>query len=187
MSAIFDHVTITLPRRLLEHPRAFHVRRMRAAVWLYLELLARLPQGSDTVAFDPVEIGRTMGLPEGTIVSWLGHLRKYRYVEASRRDGTIRVRVKQQSAAARAETPASPRFFTLAKIEQAIGETGHRDLLESALASHADPDIKRALAGALAVPASEIRRSRTALFLYLLRRNAHEEPSNDPRTRSGLA
>ena len=51
-----DHLTIIFPRRLLEHPRALHIHRMRAAVWLYLALLARLPAGSDTVEVDPAGI-----------------------------------------------------------------------------------------------------------------------------------
>jgi len=183
MSAISDQITIRLPRRFLEHPRAFHLARMRAAVWLYLVLLSRLPPGSDTVDVDPAELARAMGLPEGTIRSWLGHLRSQRYVEVRRVDGVIRVRLKRQVAApAPPDRPPAPaRFFTIAKLENTLSETGHQDLLEPALAAHADPAVKRALAGALAVPAGEIRRSRTALFLYLLKRHAQEEPRHDPR------
>ena len=147
---------------------------MRAAVWLYLVLLTRLPPGSDAVDVDPAEIARTMGLPEGTIRSWLGHLRTLRYVETRRLNGSVRVRLKRESAPPPPETPAPTRFFTIAKLESALGETGHRELLESALAAYPDPAVKRALAGALAVPAGEIRRSRTALFLYLLKRHAQE-------------
>ncbi len=181
MSGISDTITIRFPRRLLEHPRAFHIDRMRAAVWLYLVLLSRLPTGSDAVDIDPAELAGTMGLPEGTVRSWIGHLRKHRYVETRRLDGRIQIRVKRHAVAAAPDGPPPARFFTIAKVEHALGETGHRDLIEPALASHADPVVKRALAGALAVPATEIRRSRTALFLYLLKRHAHEEPKDDSR------
>ena len=81
-----DHITIAFPTRLLEHPRGFHIHRMRASIWLYLALLVRLPSGSDRLSVSPADLARTMGLPEGTVVSWLGHLRKCRYVEARRRD-----------------------------------------------------------------------------------------------------
>ncbi len=182
MSATSDHVILQFPRRLLEHPRAFHVRRMRAAVWLYLLFLTRLPKGSDAVDVDPKETARAMGLPEGTILSWLGHLRKCRYIETRRQGGFVLVRVKRHPIPGRADAAVAARFFTVAKLEHALGETGHRDLLEPALTFHPDPVVKRALAGALAVPASEIRRSRTALFLYLLKKHAHEEPSNDSRS-----
>lgn len=181
MSAISDHVTITLPRRLLEHPRAFHVRRMRAAVWLYVLILSRLPKGSDAVDVDPKETARAMGLPEGTVLSWLGHLRRCRYIEVRRHDGSISVRVKRHPVAKPSEAPPAARFFTIAKLEHALQETGRRDLLEPALAANPDPAVKRALAGALAVPATEIRRSRTALFLYLLKKHAHEEQADDSR------
>ncbi len=181
MSATSDHATIQIPRRLLEHPRAFHVRRMRAAVWLYVLILSRLPKGSDAVDVDPRETAQAMGLPEGTIVSWLGHLRKCRYIEVLRQDGSIRVRVRRHPVAKPSDAPPASRYFTVAKVEHALQETGHRDLLEPALAANPDPAVKRALAATLAVPATEIRRSRTALFLYLLKKYAHEEQPNDSR------
>lgn len=182
MSANSDPITINLPRRLLEHPEALHIRRMRGAVWLYLALLARLPGGADTTEVDPKEFSGRMGLPEGTIRSLLGHLRKGRYVEVKRLNGSHRVRVKGLAlpvAQTRPE-PLPPRLFTVAKLERALGDRGNRASLEAALAANADPAIQKALAGALAVPAAEIRRSRTALFLYLLKRHA-EQTDNHPR------
>ena len=44
--------------------------------------------------------------------------------------------------------------------------------LQAVLNLHSDEQIKRALAGTLAVPETQIRRSRTALFIYLLKRHA---------------
>lgn len=170
MATMSDSVEMHLPGRLLFHPRAFHVRRMRSAIWLYLALLALMPAASASVDADPADLGRVMGLPESTVRSWLGHLRKHRYVTTQSLGGSIRVRVKRLPRSTVPEAPPATRFFTVAKLEQALGETGHRDLLESALAANADPTIKQALANALAVPAIEIRRSRTALFLYLLKR-----------------
>src|SRR5438132_4374058 len=87
-------IILTLDRRVLEHPRAYHLRRMRAGLWLYLDLLARLPAGADTFEVEPAAIGRDMGLPEGTIRSWLGHLRKSGYLDALRLNGKVRVTMK---------------------------------------------------------------------------------------------
>jgi DNA-binding transcriptional regulator PaaX len=92
-------LAIQLDRRRLEHPRAYHLRRMRAGIWLYLDLLARLPVGAETIEVEPAAIGEEMGLPEGTVRSWLGHLRKAGYVAAERLNG--KVRVKAQSGATR--------------------------------------------------------------------------------------
>jgi hypothetical protein len=170
-------ITLTLDRRILEHPRAYHLRRMRAGLWLYLDLLARLPAGAETFEVEPAAIGRDMGLPEGTIRSWLGHLRKAGYLEAQRLNGTVRVTLKHvpEPAPPAPEPAASTRFFTVRKLQDALGERGNEETFEAALGANPDAVIQRALAGTLAVPETRIRRSRTALFLYLLKRHAHEE------------
>src|SRR5258706_16241439 len=171
-----EPITLTLDRRILEHPRAYHLRRMRAGLWLYLDLLARLPAGAETFEVEPAAIGRDMGLPEGTIRSWLGHLRKSGYIEAVRLNGTTRVTMERAVAPeSPVPAPAAPaRFFTVSKIQRALGELGSDEALQAALSLYPDPVIKRALAGTLAVPETQIRRSRTALFIYLLKRHAQE-------------
>lgn len=166
-------LTFTLDRRLLEHPRAYHLRRMRAGVWLYLDLLARLPAGAESLEVEPAAVGEEMGLDEGTVRSWLGHLRKAGYVEAQRLNGKVRVTIKKGFVP---EPPVSPkeRFFTVAKLQRMLKDKLNTEAFEAALKLYPDPVIRRALAGALAPPEEEIRRSRTALFLYLLKRHAHE-------------
>jgi len=169
-------ITLQLDRRILEHPRAHHLRRMRAGIWLYLDLLARLPAGTETFEVEPAAIGKDMGLPEGTIRSWLGHLRRAGYVEAVRLNGKSRVTIRRTPIVeVPAQTPPIPeRFFTVPKIQRALGEPGNEETLQTALSQYADDVIKRALAGTLAVPETQIRRSRTALFIYLLKRHAQE-------------
>ena len=167
-------ITLSLDRRILEHPRAYHLRRMRAGLWLYLDLLARLPAGAETFEVEPAAIGRDMGLPEGTVRSWLGHLRKAGYLDAVRLNGKVQVTMKHAEVP-RPVSPVTPlptRFFTVAKIQRALGETNDGDVLQTVLNLHSDETIKRALAGTLAVPETQIRRSRTALFIYLLKRHA---------------
>jgi len=165
-------VTIILDRRLLEHPRAYHLRRMRLGLWLYLALLAR--QGSaQSFDVDSAALGKDMGLQEGTLRSWLGHLRKAGYLEAERLNGIIRVTMKRGRAPEPIE-PTRQRFFTAAKLQRALGDP-QTAVFEAALRDHSDGVIRKALAGALATPAEQIRRSRTALFLYLLKRHAYAQ------------
>ena len=170
-------LSFTLDRRLLEHPRAYHLRRMRQGIWLYLDLLARLPAGAETFEVEPAAVGRDMGLPEGTIRSWLGHLRKAGYLDAVRLNGKVRVTMKRATAPEQPSEPAAmpTRFFTVAKLQRALSEPGNDEALEAALKLHPDAVVKRALAGTLAVPETRIRRSRTALFLYLLKQHAHAQ------------
>ena len=173
-----ETITLAFDRRLLEHPRAYHLRRMRAGIWLYLDLLARLPAGAETFEVEPAAIGRDMGLPEGTVRSWLGHLRKAGYLDAERLNGKVRVTMRRIDTSEPQPEPmatlAPSRFFTVAKLQRALGEPGNDEALQAALGLYSDSIVRRALAGTLAVPETQIRRSRTALFIYLLKRHAKE-------------
>src|SRR4051812_37389088 len=135
-------ITLSLDRRILEHPRAYHLRRMRAGIWLYLDLLARLPAGAEVLEVEPAAIGRDMGLPEGTVRSWLGHLRKSGYLEAVRLNGMTRVTMKRGAAPVEAPPPEPPsgptRFFTVPKIQRALGERSDDVALEAVLKLHSD-------------------------------------------------
>jgi len=175
---ITRRIQLEFERRLLEHPAAYHLRRMRLALWLYLDLLTRLPAGKDTLAVDPQQVAMDMGLPEGTVRSWLGHLRRMKYLDLERRDGTIHVRIGRLGLPEPPPAP-KPRFFTVRKLERALGETDNAKQLEEAL-QYSDNVVKRSLAGALAVPETNIRKSRTALFLYLLKR--YGPPPSNPRS-----
>ena len=170
-------LTLQLDRRLLEHPRAYHLRRMRAGIWLYLDLLARLPPGAETIEVEPVVVGEEMGLPEGTVRSWLGHLRKGGYVAAERLNGKVRVTIKKGFVP---EAPVTPkeRFFTVPKLQRMLKDKLNVEAFEAALKLYPDAVIRRALAGALAPPDEQIHRSRTALFLYLLKKYAHRRQDN---------
>jgi len=179
MSAISDAITVTVPRRLLEHPEAFHIRRMRAAIWLYLVLLGRRGDRGDGIEVEYQELVRSMGLPEGTIRSWLGHLRKGRYIVMERLNGSVRVVLRDIAPRLSETSPVRSRLFTAEGLARALGERLDRAALVKALDVHSDGAIRRALAGALAVPERQIRRSRTALFLYLLKQNNHATKSED--------
>jgi hypothetical protein len=167
-----DTVTLVLDRRLLAHPRAYHLRKMRLGLWLYLALLARLAPGARTLEVEPAAVGAEMGLPEGTVRSWLGHLRAAGNIRAERLNGSLRVTIRRGSVPEEPEREPD-RFFTPAKLARALNDPGNRGAFQAAIRDHPDDVIRRALAGALAVPAEKVKKSRTALFLYLLHRYAH--------------
>lgn len=171
MSSI-SSLHLTLDRRLLRHPRAYHLRRMRMGLWLYLDLLARLPAGADSFEVEPAAVAGEMGVEEGFVRSWLGHLSKAGYVESQRLNGKVRISIRNGFVPEPMEPPRQ-RFFTVAKLQRALDDRANTGAFEAALREHPDALIRKALAGALAVPEPRIRRSRTALFLYLLKRHAH--------------
>jgi hypothetical protein len=162
---------LTLDRRLLEHPRAYHLRRMRAGIWLYLDLLARLAGRPGSLELEPAAVGREMGLPEGTIRSWLGHLRKGGYLKANRRDGAIEVTLDGRKIPAD-ESPRPMRVHSATSLALALGESGKELALEAALRLYPKKLVDRALEATIAVPQGQIRHSRTGLFLYLLKQYA---------------
>jgi hypothetical protein len=170
-----EAIAVRIPRQLIEHPQALHMRRMRGGIWLYLAILSRTPPGSETVEVGPDELARTTGLPEATVRSTLGHLKRAGYLALKRQDGRIFVHLKRiPLPQAPPPEPRPPRSFSVESLEKALGDTGYRVSLDDALAAYPDKTIQRALAGALAVPEGQIRHSRTALFLYLLKRHTHE-------------
>ena len=166
-------ITLTLDRRLLEHPRAYHLRRMRQGIWLYLDVLARLSGRAGTLELEPAAVGRDMGLPEGTIRSWLGHLRQGGYVKTQRQGDAIRVALDGRTVLASEEQPTMKKH-SVASLSRVLGESGSEVALEAALGLYGARAIERALRGAVAVPQARIRHSRTALFLYLLKQYAQE-------------
>ncbi len=170
-------IHLTLDRRLLRHPRAYHLRRMRLGIWLYLDLLARLPAGAESIEVEPAVVALEMGVEEGFVRSWLGHLNKAGYVTAQRLNGKTRVTIRKgyvpEAPIAQAASPSPGRFFTAEKLQRALGDRQDAEPFEAALRLHSDAALRKALAGALAVPEGRVRRSRTALFFYLLKRNTH--------------
>lgn len=165
-------LSFTLDGRLLRHPRAIHMRRMRMGIWLYLDLLARTGPLAESLEIEPSGIAAEMGVEEGFVRSWLGHLSKAGYLTSERLNGKLRVTIRRGFLPVPA--PSVPaRFFTVTKLQEALGDQSNAHTLEEALRAHPDRVIRKALAGALAVPEAQIRRSRTALFLYLLKRAAH--------------
>jgi hypothetical protein len=179
MSQAAQSVTVTFDRSLVAHPGALHLKRMRIGIWLYLYLLAHTGPGETEVS--PAAVAGQMGLKEGTIRSWLGHLRKGGYLNVKKSGAELLVSLPDKSVPE--ELPrASPRYFTVDRVQEILGEVEARDTLEAALLLYPDRVIQRALAGALAVPDRQIKKSRTALFLYLLKRYGTETQSeaDDP-------
>ena len=164
---------LTFDHRLLRHPRAYHLRRMRQGLWLYLDLLARSEGSAGSLEFEPAVVAGEMGVEEGFVRSWLGHLKKAGYLEAERLNGKVRVTLRRDHVPEPIEHPTRRRFFNASKLQRALGDPGNLATYEAVLREHPDTVIRQALASALAVPEAEIRRSRTALFLYLLKRHEH--------------
>src|ERR1051326_9563200 len=94
---------LTLDRHLLRHPRAYHLRRMRMGLWLYLDLLARLPAGADTLEVEPAVVAGELGVEEGFVRSWLRPPQKSRYLDTERLNSSIRGQIGRRAWRGRGE------------------------------------------------------------------------------------
>jgi hypothetical protein len=105
-------------------------------------------------------------------------LRKAGYLDAQRLNGHVRITMRRvetpPAVPAPSRSPDPTRLFTVASLQKALGERGDEEPLQAALNLNPDRVIQRALARTMAVPTERIRRSRTALFIYLLKRHAQD-------------
>ena len=109
--------------------------------------------------------------------TYVDHLRKAGYVAAARLNGKVRVAIKK-GFVPEAPIPSVDRVFTVAKLQRMLKDKLNNEAFVAALQIHPDAVIRRALAGALAPPDEENRRSRTALFLFLLKRYDQRHQDN---------
>lgn len=192
---------------LIADPKAKHYHRMKQAVWLYLYFIAfsNLKTGKLTGRLS--DIARDMGLPEETLRSWLGHLCKWHYVMAEKQGDEVLFKITRwKNIATELETTVSPQKEKLKKntgrrIEPTQTDSGEErkvhdvsGLAHEIAAALEEPDnqpyfeelcrrypahiIQRSLEEARAVPAEKIKKSRGALFAFLVKKYAREEQSS---------
>jgi DNA-binding transcriptional ArsR family regulator len=174
--------TASLRRGLVADPEAKHVHRMRQAVRLYLNLLLAANPETGKRLLSPALIAREMGLREETIRSWLGHLRGGGYVTLERQGDLVLVTVnKWRQARGRKATrsekpePATRRSrtgLTPVKLAQALGCAPGEPFLAEVLTQEDPERIRAALEKVTRVPEDRIRKSRLALFRYLLTKHS---------------
>lgn len=192
---------------LIADPKAKHYYCMQQAVWLYLYFIAFSNVRTGKLTARLSEIAHDMGLPEETLRSWLGHLRKWHYVMAEKQGDEIVFKItKWKNIATELEaTPIPPRenikkkagrricpiktdseeehqvhdVTSLAyEIASALEEPTNQPYFEEMCRRYPDHIIQRSLVEAQAFPAEKIKKSRGALFAYLVKKYAHEKQSS---------
>lgn len=177
--------TILLRRGLVVDAEARHYRAMRQAIWLYLYLLLAVNPMTGTRLLSPAQVAVQMGLNEDTIRSWLGRLRKAGYLKVERQGDYLRVEMKRWhtpavpepiEVAAPAKEPIKPRGgMTAEMLARRLGEEPGDPFWGHAVETWGEPTIRRVLDEVDRVPAERIRKSRAALFRYLITRTAESD------------
>lgn len=173
----FINGTVPLRRGLVADPAGKHYRRMRQAVWLYLYLLLAVNRATGQRLLSPAAVGREMGISEATVRSWLGHLRRAGYVTVRREAGLVRVGITRwQKTIQRSEAPEAvsgdpDRGLTRLSLEMLAKslECGPSEpFLKEVISRHGPRQVREILDEVVEVPKSRIKKSRLALFRYLI-------------------
>jgi len=188
---------------LVADPDAKHYHRMKNSVWLYLYLIALSNLRSGKLIARLQDIAVDMGLPEDTLRSWLGHLKKWHYVDVAKQGDSLLFKIiKWQNISSELGTAtvdaSRPQSFQRTKRSQPVVQelfpSEDPDQLASYIANQLnDPSyqntfaaicrlyprtiIQKALTETKEVPREKIKKSRGALFLYLVKKYAHQKTS----------
>jgi len=159
-------------------------QKMRQTIWLYLYLVLQLNPRTGRLVTKVSTISQDMGIKEETIRSWLGHLRRKGYVWVKRQGDYLMISVTGLKP-----IPESPQAKVLKPGEVVNGEQqrlaqriakefedeGNLGYYEDLCERYPEHLINRAFSEVQRVPQSKIKKSRGALFTYLLKKYADKK------------
>jgi hypothetical protein len=184
---------------LAADPQAKHYRLMKQAVWLYLYLIgfSNIKTGKLTARLS--DIAKDMGIREETLRSWLGHLRKGNYIAVEKQGDQLLFKITkwknisskleidkwlqtniQKSKGRRSANDDDPKpeqkVSNTSKLARQIAKDldSHEGLayFEKLCSNYPQKIILQSLKEAKAIPAEKIKKSRSALFVYLVKKYA---------------
>jgi hypothetical protein len=187
-------------QEIVAEPQAKHYRRMRNAVWLYLYLMICANPKTGKLTACVSDIAESMGHSEATISSWLGHLRKWHYVSLEKQKKSLYLKINQwkdiidvpqRATLSQTNEAIKGRKKTLPKApakdvlppepvkmaQQIAGEfqaVSSFPYFEKLCRSYPRELILKAYNKTKAIPAEKIKKSRGALFVYLVKKYAQE-------------
>lgn len=170
---------VPFPVQLLADPA--NARSLHTAVWLYLVLRAAAAPETGRLLVKPADLASVLDASPATVLSLLGRLRAHRFVETRRVQGQIEVRVVDWAPPPRAPTPASAsssRPHTpnphdepglALEIAETFDDLSNLARYEDIVETYPEPLVRRAFREARLVPRDRVRKSRGAIFTYLLK------------------
>ena len=165
-----------------------HYTRLRQGYWLYLYLLLKAHPDSGKLVMAPEKAASETGVKVETVRSWLGHLRKQGYLHA-RRQGQVYVLTLSNWSVGR--NHSFPELIpdedyengyhelTPEELTKRLGNGDGLSFYRSLCDRYPQDILCRALSEVEAIPAERIKKSRGALFTYLVKKYAQEEKENN--------
>jgi len=154
-------------------------QRMRQTIWLYLYLVLQLNPRTGRLVTEVSTIGQDMGISEETIRSWLGHLRRKGYVSVKRQGGYWLITVTglrpiPESPPAKVLRPDEVVNVEKQRLAQRIAkefeDEGNLPYYQDLCERYPEHLINRAFSEVRKVPELKIKKSRGALFTYLVKK-----------------
>jgi len=180
-----DPVIIKL-QELLFHPQANHYGKLSQAFWLYVYLLICAHPASGRLIISSEKVAAQLNVKSSTIQSWLGHLKKQRYLTARHQALTWVVTITGWPVDLKENSPAlipdegfdedEPNDEITPKLlHQRLGNGVGSHYYDMLVERYPQDILKRALSDVELVPVSRIKKSKGALFTYLVKKYAQEE------------
>ena len=168
MNLQFTQDTAPLRRGLVIDGDAKHIKRMRQAVWVYIYLLLAINPATGKRLVSPALISKHMGVSEETVRSWLGRLRKAGYLKYEKQGAYLRITLERwRPTPMQAESPVS---LTAHQLAKELGGDPEDPLWHQVLTAGQPGAVSNVLAEVKRVPADRIKKSRVALFRYLIKK-----------------
>lgn len=183
-----DPVIIKL-QELLFNPQQNHYVKLRQAFWLYAYLLICADPGSGKLLVSSDKIAGQLNVKGTTIQSWLGHLNRQKYLSARHQTGSWAVSITGWPSERPSVKPVmisddegekddEPDKITPSLLHERIGNGEGVHYYEVLVEKYPQDILRRALSDVMVVPASRIKKSKGALFTFLVKRYAQEEKQN---------
>jgi hypothetical protein len=190
-----------LLKKLTVDSEAKHYHRLKSAVWLYLFILSSVNPRSGRLMITVPDIAAQTGIKEETVSSWLGHLRKWNYVSAKRQEESLLLKISgwklesknveepiqqtrkstskgrkksSKKTALERSFPSEPEKLAK-KITEELQTSQSLIYFERLCKAHPRDIILKAFAEATSIPQEKIKKSRAALFAYLVKNYVQEK------------
>ena len=195
-------------RGLTHDPDGRHYFRMKHAVWLYLYLLIEANYRTGRVVTSIEKIRQDTGIETNLLCSFLGHLKQWNYVSTEKQNGHILFKIskwktvpefddflsngnkKANDAAKKPKTsrkpakPAKPNPLAQ-EIVQSFQDKDNLSFYEQVCSQYSEDLIRRILQKVQEIPDEKIKKSRGALFTYLIKQYDPKKQNNNKSKNSG--
>jgi hypothetical protein len=175
-------MTINILKDLVQNRNGFHYAQMKQAIWLYVFVILNVDLNKGSINLKYTDISRLTGIREPIIRTWLGQLSKYQYLNIKKMGSNVKIslpnalRKRYPNENDEIENNESIKDQTLAnQIAHTLKEPDKIDMFQDLVKKHNASLIRRALREASAIPNSRIKKSRAALFYFLINKYASKK------------